>query len=34
MMWIKYCLECGEAFDQNTEKDYCPKCRKEKGVEY
>ena len=27
MINIKYCKECGEAFDIDTSCDLCPKCR-------
>lgn len=27
MIHIKYCKRCGKAFDIDTSKDFCPKCR-------
>ena len=29
MIHIKYCKKCGEAFDIDTSKDLCPKCRRD-----
>lgn len=29
MIYIKYCKRCGEAFDIDISKDYCPKCRRD-----
>jgi len=26
---VKYCKRCGKAFDQGTNFDLCPKCRKD-----
>lgn len=29
-IWVKYCVICGMAFDIDTNKDICPKCRRKK----
>jgi|TARA_Y100000310_G_C20535824_1_gene740787 Zn finger protein HypA/HybF involved in hydrogenase expression len=33
MIYIKYCIKCGEAYDIDTNKDLCPKCRNKFEVE-
>ena len=33
MIWVKYCKRCGNAFDQDTGKDLCKKCREEDNLE-
>lgn len=30
MIFIKYCLECEEAFDIGINYDKCPRCRRKK----
>jgi len=29
-IWIRYCKNCGKAFDMDVNRDLCPECRRKK----
>ncbi len=32
MIYARKCLKCGNHFDQDTSKELCPKCRRNKDM--